>query len=290
MAEHRAIKSAIWDDTWFGRLSPFEMTVWIGLFSKCADDQGRFQDDAALIRSKLFPFQDVAVSSIEGALEAFDGHVIRYKKGERIAQLVRWFDNQPMQYAVPSNFPPPDGWVDRYRTNYKKVNVIWNWGEMENSPAGILLWQGLSTLQRPSSWTTYLGRLNSNPNPIPNYKKETNNKAAADPNFLTCEDPNAYKIVAQLMGWVTISQTPENVENLRNISAVALHHKADLLEYLTPFVAEWKRRYPSSSRLGWSEWAVTGKIPAEKKPGAGAGGSYRKQEQYVGPNGEVMEL
>jgi len=172
MAEHRAIKSAIWEDAWFGRLSPFEMAVWIGLFSKCADDQGRLQDDPALIRSKLFPFQDVTMKEIDAAMATFNGHIIRYEKVERLAQLVRWFDNQPMQYAVPSNFPPPDGWIDRYRTNYKGSYIVYNWNGLDNTSIGILLWKGLSTLQRPSSWIAYLGTLNPNPNPNPVSKPE----------------------------------------------------------------------------------------------------------------------
>jgi hypothetical protein len=196
MAEHRAIKSTIWDDTWFGRLSSFEMNVWIGLFSKCADDQGRLQDDAALIRSKLFPYQDVAIATVEEALQKFNnGHLIRYEKGEHLAQLVRWFDNQPMQYAVPSNYPPPDGWIDRYRTNYKRINIVWNWNDMESTGIGILLWNGLSKLQRPSSWTSYLGRLNPNPNPNPIEKGNNRVVVPEQP-----QRPNIYKIYEQEIG------------------------------------------------------------------------------------------
>lgn len=179
MAERRAIKSTIWDDTWFGRLTPFEMVVWIGLFSKCADDQGRLQHDPALIRSKLFPFQDVTIKEMDTALNTFDGHLIFYEKGEPLTQIVRWWENQPMQYATPSNYPPPDGWIDRYRTNYKKLYITFNWPGQDNTQVGTLLWQGLSTLKRQSSWTTYLGTLNYifNPNYNPNPKEDIHEDA-----------------------------------------------------------------------------------------------------------------
>lgn len=256
MAEHRAIKSAIWDDTWFGRLSPFEMAVWIGLFSKCADDQGRLQDDAALIRSKLFPFQDVAIASIEGALETFNGHLIRYQKGEHLAQLVRWFDNQPMQYAVPSNFPPPDGWIDRYRTNYKKVNVVWNWGEMENTAAGVLLWQGLSALQRPSSWTTYLGRLNTNPNSIHNPVTAPIKKQVVEPQP---QRPNIFSIYETEIGVLTpfLSDALQEIEKTYPevwfSEAVCEAKKSSTrisLNYVVAIMARWKSEGKSDNSNG----------------------------------------
>lgn len=180
MAERRAIKSSIWDDTWFGRLTPFEMVLWIGLFSRCADDQGRFQNDPALIRSKLFPFQDVTLKEIKDGITSFNGHLILYTKGEDLAQIVRWWDNQPMQYATPSNYPPPDGWQDHYRTNYKKQYIAYNWPGQENSPLGVLLWDVLKSLPRQSSWITNLGTLNYNPNYNPNQVPLTNKNEGAE--------------------------------------------------------------------------------------------------------------
>ncbi len=176
MSERRAIKSAIWDDSWFGRLSPFEMTIWVGLFSKCADDQGRLQDDPALIRSRLFPYQDIPLIDIEQALNSFDGHIIRYNKGEKLIQIIRWHENQPMQYATPSNFPPPDGWIDSYRTNYKSKYIVFNWNGLEDTEIGRLLWNELSGLARVSSWTSMLGTLNPILNPILNHINKEDKK------------------------------------------------------------------------------------------------------------------
>lgn len=175
MAERRAIKSTIWSDTWFGRLSPFEMVVWIGLFSKCADDQGRMQDDPALIRSQIFPYQDITLKAVSEALDTFGDRLIRYTKGEPLAQILRWWDNQPMQYATPSDYPPPEGWKDRYRANYKKHYIVFNWNGVADTEIGLLLWDGLSKLARQTSWTAYLGALNFNFNFNLNFNQLNNN-------------------------------------------------------------------------------------------------------------------
>jgi hypothetical protein len=94
-----------------------------------------------------------------------------------------------------------------------------------------------------------------------------------DPNFANCEDPKIYRIVTELTSWVTIPQSPENMAAIRNLQGVALRHRDDLKEYLAPFWAEWHRRYPNSNRMGWTEWAATGKIPDDnntKQPPARA--------------------
>jgi hypothetical protein len=176
MAERRAIKSDIWGDEFFGELSFIGMALWVGLFSKCADDQGRILENLSLIKSDVFPYKDIPLSDIEECLNSFDGHILRYKKaGRKYIQLVKWWDNQPLQYAVPSNYPEPDGWTDRYRTNYKKHYVCFNWTNLEDSPDGILLHTALGNLGRVSSWHDYLGVLNPNPKFNPNSLKDTPN-------------------------------------------------------------------------------------------------------------------
>lgn len=171
MAERRAIKSRIWDDEFFGELSFFEQLLWIALFSRLADDQGRIIDNPTLISSQVFPYKQVPADDIEMALQAFGDHIIRYEaKGRRYIQLAKWWENQPMQYAVPSNYPAPDGWDDRYRTFYKGNSIVFNWDgkDTPNSPIGSLLYEKLVSLARISSWTDYVSALNPNTNPNTN--------------------------------------------------------------------------------------------------------------------------
>ncbi len=131
---HRHISPDIYEDEWFGTLDFFQMALWVGLFARCADDQGRFEDNAYQIRSRLFVYQDVSVEQIKEALATFThpDRMVRYEGGgKRLIQLVNWWDHQPLQWAVPSKFEPPSGWVDRVRTCIKGQYVVSNWSTRE---------------------------------------------------------------------------------------------------------------------------------------------------------------
>ena len=177
MAERRAIKSKIWEDEFFGNLSPMAMLVWIGLFSRMADDQGRLLDNPNLISSQVFPYKGIPTDEIEACLNEIGDRLIRYEaNGRRFIQIVRWWENQPMQYATPSNYPPPPGWVDKYRTNYKGRYIVFNWDgkDTPDTEIGTLLFNKLISLGRVSTWTDILGTLNPNPNPNPNPNQDKN--------------------------------------------------------------------------------------------------------------------
>lgn len=183
MADRRAIKSCIWDDEFFGELSVLSQLVWIGLFSRMADDQGRLLDNAPLISSRLFPYKNVSPGEIEACLNDFGDHIIRYERdGKRYIQIAKWWENQPLQYAVPSCFPAPDGWTDRYRTSYKGTSITYNWETMQNSEAGTLLYNKLAILGRVSRWGDYVEALNSNTNTNTNTNSNTNSYPNSDSN------------------------------------------------------------------------------------------------------------
>jgi DnaD/phage-associated family protein len=252
MAERRAIKSAIWDDAWFGRLTPTEMVIWIGLFSQRSDDQGRFQDDPALIRSNLFPYQDISIRDVAAALDKFDGHIIRYEKGERLAQLVRWWDNQPMQYATPSNFPPPDGWVDCYRTNYKSLYICFNWSGQADSPSGAALWAELSVLLRPSTWTSYLARLNYNPtptpNPTPNPKKKEEEQR---PLIFSLYEQNIGTLAGMMIDELKDAEKTYPAEWIPLAFKEAVDHNARSWKYVATILRSWKEKgAPTNGKNG----------------------------------------
>jgi hypothetical protein len=180
MAERRAISSSIWRDADFGRYSLMAMVVWCGLFSKCADDQGRLEDDAALIRNDIFPYKDYPLADVEDCLNTFEDHIIRYEfEGRKYIQIVAWWEHQPLKFAVPSKYPRPEGWTDRYRTYYKGASIVFNWPGMENTREGELLNEALKNQYRVSVWTDYIGTLNTNPNP--NTNPELKNTAKKSP-------------------------------------------------------------------------------------------------------------
>lgn len=118
MAKQRMIYSDVWEDDFFTSLTIFQRLLWIGLITSCADDQGRFQDNAALVRSKVFPIDDIQISELEAGLTVFceAGRIARYTAGDKhICQIVNWWKYQTPRWAGRSIYPPPPGWTDRER-------------------------------------------------------------------------------------------------------------------------------------------------------------------------------
>lgn len=138
MAQRRAIEADIWGDEFFGsQLNFLEKLLWIGLFSKCADDQGRLMDNAIVIRSMVFPYDDVRVDEIQAGLAKFASSdptdpegpsILRYQAGGKgYIQLLKWWKHQPLQWAIPSRYPAPPGWKDRIRSNIRGRYLEENW-------------------------------------------------------------------------------------------------------------------------------------------------------------------
>ena len=123
----RLIDSEMWEDDFFIELTIFERLLWIGLLTACADDQGRLQDNAALIRSKVFPVDDFTTADIENALNKFDagGKIIRYTGGgKHLIQIVAWWKHQRPRWAGKSNYQAPDGWTDRERYHAADNQIV----------------------------------------------------------------------------------------------------------------------------------------------------------------------
>ena len=117
MATKRMIASDIFEDEFFTSLTHFQRLIWLGLIITCADDQGRMQDNAALVRAKLCPQEEnVSIDQIEEILVYFSqrGKLMRYQIDDRkCIQLTNWQKYQKIQYSHPSKYPAPKGWSDR---------------------------------------------------------------------------------------------------------------------------------------------------------------------------------
>ena len=130
MANSRIITSAIWEDEWFGPLSFFEQSLWVGLFSRCADDQGRLLDNPVVIRAAVFPYKDVSVDEIDAAVAGFAEarRIHRYQAdGKALIQITNWWEHQRQQWASASKWLPPAGWQDHVRTRQNNDMLTVNW-------------------------------------------------------------------------------------------------------------------------------------------------------------------
>ena len=109
-------------DRRYGRLS----LKAIGLFPLMwanADDQGRLGGDPEEIKYAVCPNIDhITKQDIPDLLQELQENklILCYDSQESPAiQMLDWWDaNQKMQWAWPSDYPPPEGWQDHLR--YKK--------------------------------------------------------------------------------------------------------------------------------------------------------------------------
>jgi len=134
MANRRMISAGIFEDEFTGQLTLLERVLWIGLITSVADDQGRLYDSTALIRARIFLYDDINDDQVETALEklAQANKIIRYKStGKNLIQIVKWWVYQTPSWASASKYAAPDNWVDRskYHTTGNKV-VTENWDKV----------------------------------------------------------------------------------------------------------------------------------------------------------------
>lgn len=126
--KRRMIDGGIWANEKFAELPPMARLLHIGLIN-LADDQGRVKAHPAYLRSQLFPYDDVSLGEISDwlCLIAENGTLARYEvDGKEYLQLLNWWEYQSLQYASPSEYPRPDGWLDRIRYNAKGGSILTN--------------------------------------------------------------------------------------------------------------------------------------------------------------------
>lgn len=110
MARQRFIHPEIWKDPVFGRLTPQEQVLFIGLFS-IADDDGRTNADPAFLKSELFTYKDYTNKKVQAIRDAVvekvpSVHLYRGKGLDLIA-LLKWSEYQKPKYPKPSKLPAP---------------------------------------------------------------------------------------------------------------------------------------------------------------------------------------
>jgi len=137
MPSRRMIDPGFWESVTVASWPYFDRLLFIGLFSH-ADDQGRLMGHPVLVRSKVFPFDDVPMDDIITALAKFEASesIIRYSvDGKDYIQLVNWWKWQHAQWAWPSKMPPPSGWEDCHCYRRGNAVVKENWHDCEEEQA-----------------------------------------------------------------------------------------------------------------------------------------------------------
>ncbi len=133
MPSRRMIDPAFWQSETVAHL-PIEIRYFfIGLFSN-ADDQGRMKAHPALLRSKLYPYDDINLEDIEDWLDLLvEGQfiVVYILDAKSYVQIVNWWKYQHPRWAWPSEYPAPPEWQDRvhYRQGNKVITQNWDHSE-----------------------------------------------------------------------------------------------------------------------------------------------------------------
>lgn len=133
MANKRMIYSDLFEDDFLSGLDLFGRYLWIGLIGAVMDDQGRSIDNAAIIRARVFPYDQVDDAQVEAVIStlASAGKVLRYTvNGKKLIQIVNWWRFQQPSWAAESKFPAPDGWTDRVKVHVKGNKILTvNWDQ-----------------------------------------------------------------------------------------------------------------------------------------------------------------
>ncbi|MBK8113242.1 MAG: hypothetical protein IPK44_01335 [Candidatus Accumulibacter sp.] len=126
----RMLDSAIWKNEKFGVMPSMARLLAIGIINQ-ADDQGRGKAHPVYLRSQVFPYDDVTAGQVAEwlGMVATNETILLYQvDGKDYYQIINWWSYQSHQYAMPSQYPKPDGWKDRIRKVYTKgLIVTCNW-------------------------------------------------------------------------------------------------------------------------------------------------------------------
>lgn len=116
----------------FGRLSLKAKVLWPMLLGAC-DDQGRGGAAPDEVTWYICPNVDeIAKEDIPRLFAELEEqgmvHIYEDDDGEPLFQIIKWWKYQKPQWAQPSKYPAPNGWIDRIRYNVRgKDYVEENW-------------------------------------------------------------------------------------------------------------------------------------------------------------------
>ncbi|MBA7475078.1 hypothetical protein ES707_10443 [subsurface metagenome] len=124
-------------DRRYGRLS-LKACALFPLMWTNADDQGRLSGDPEEIKYACCPNIDhISKTDIPELLKELETQklITVYNTSKTpAAQILDWWEVQRLQWAWPSEYPPPEGWADRLRYKKGALEVVTvNWGSQVSS-------------------------------------------------------------------------------------------------------------------------------------------------------------
>lgn len=271
MASRRMITSETWEDEFFTSLSMFDRLLWLALLTACADDQGRLQNNAALIRSKAFPVDDTPLKQIESGLNTFvkAGRIVSYSaNGKPYIQILNWWKHQTPRWAGKSNHPAPKGWVDRERYHGSGNAIIEsNW----KSPGGYIA-------------DSIGGNTINDVNGDGDINGDGDKPPASPPPTYQFQDAVELSAFQEVTGMTTYpGKEIDRIVDAMNGLRLRYPTKPLLVTYLTPYFQEWTKRGYSKANTAWLvDWALSGEIPQPRGAAPGKNGAKTQTLQELG--------
>lgn len=109
MARIRSLRPEVWDDEAVGSVCRDARLLFVGLITQ-ADDEGRFRARSALLRARVFPYDDLTAAEVDAWLDALHAAqlIVLYEvDGERFGYLPGWRQHQRIDKPSPSRLPAP---------------------------------------------------------------------------------------------------------------------------------------------------------------------------------------
>ncbi len=148
IARGRIVPQSLSTDPRLGRLSLKAALLFPLMWVNC-DDQGRISGDPDEIKYAACPNIDhITKADIPELLKELEkqGFLKVYATSKTMAtQMLDWWEEQRLQWAYPSSYPPPPGWNDhlRYHPTPKEI-ITENWppsllpSDLPSKPASVL--------------------------------------------------------------------------------------------------------------------------------------------------------
>ena len=283
MANRRMMYQDFFEDDYFGQIDHTGQILWIGLIVAMADDQGRLIDNTDAINSKVFFFSHIDSEELHSYLDSFRiaNKIVRYNKdGRGLIQIVNWWKYQTPSWASPSNYPPPDGWVDRVKChipgNQRKkkqggniLNI--NWGEKGGFPDKL-----------HSYLPKAINDVNDDVNDDDNINDDSDDKLS-DQNDLFSQCQRIYESKKGRL----ISDPQGFVQMINNFKAndVTVEDYAAAIDAM-----DADPNYTGNRPTSYEKWAI-GYATKRKNPvTAKTIGKQLKRVVKIGPNGEEYEF
>jgi hypothetical protein len=137
-ARGRMLPQSLSTDPRYGQLSLKARVLYPLIWANC-DDQGRITGNSNELKYVVCPnMDDISKEDIPCLVDELEtqGFVKLYSTSTRQAvQMLDWWEVQKLQWAWPSDYPAPPGWMDRLRYKKGKKQVVTeNWDSGESSP------------------------------------------------------------------------------------------------------------------------------------------------------------